>query len=280
MKDFFTKERLRAIISFILAFFICLGVFTVALTAGALYFTKESALVKCIEKTDYTTLAVADITDELNELAIPSGLADDFFNGKINAKDFDKLFYTSLKNTLAKNNSFVLNIDDFKAEIINMVTDHTKSEVDIITSETEKDIAAFSDACGNVYLSYINPSLLSYVLNLLGSVGKYAVWVNVVALCFAAVCGFILFRLNNVKGMLKYLFASFMGAALTLGVIPGYLLISNEISKIGITSKSLFAIVTGLGNGFLTILVVAAGILAAVSVIFLLVKIYDLIFKK
>ncbi len=280
MKDFFTKERLRAIVSVILAFFVCLGIFTVALTAGAMYFVKESSLVKLIEKSDYTTLAIADMTDELNMLAIPSGLPEDFFNGKINAEDFCAIFYPSLKNTLAKNNDFVLNVDGFKTEIRKEVTEYTKNEVEIITSETEKDIADFSDACGNVYLSYINPSLLSYILNLLSSVSKYAIWANLVALLFSAACVFMLLKLNDKNDLLKFLFASFMGAALTIGVIPGYLLLTKELSKVGITSKSLFAIVTGLGNGFLSILVAAAGILIVIAVFFLVIKIYDLIFKK
>ena len=280
MKDFFTKERLRAIISFALAFFVCLGVFTVALTAGALYFVKEGTLVKHIEKSNYTTLAITDMTDELNELAIPSGLPENFFDDKVDSNAFNKLFYSSLKNVLAKNETFSLSIEDFKKEIAISVTEYTKSEVETITSETERDIADFSEECGNIYLSYINPSLLSYVLNILGSVGKYAVWANAISVVFALICVFVLFKLNTTKSFLMYLFASFMGAALTAGVIPGFLLITNELSRIGITSKSLFAVVTGLGNGFLTTLVVAAAVLAAIALVFAAIKIYDLIFKK
>ena len=280
MKDFFTKERLRAIISFVLSFFICLGVFATTLTAGMLYFIKENTVIKCVENSDYTALAIIDMTNELNELAIPSGLPENFFDGKVDSKAFNELFYISLKNTLAKNETFSLSIENFKKEIAISVTEYTKSEVETITSETEKDIADFSEECGNIYLSYINPSLLSYILNLLGSVGKYAVWANAISVVFALICVFVLFKLNTTKSFFMYLFASFMGAALTAGVIPGFLLITNELSRIGITSKSLFAVVTGLGNGFLTTLVVAAAVLAAIALVFAAIKIYDLIFKK
>lgn len=280
MKDFFTKERLRAIISFVLSFFVCLGVFTTALTAGALYFVKESSIVKCAEKSGYTALAVQDMTDELNELAIPSGLPENFFDDKVDSNAFNKLFYSSLKNVLAKNEDFILSIEDFKNEVAGKVTEYTKSEVETITSETKKDIADFSEECGKIYLSYINPSLLSYILSILGSVSKYAILANAFSIVLVLICAFMLFKLNTKKSFLMYLFTSIMGAALTVGVIPGFLLITDELSRIGITSKSLFAIVTSLGNGFLTALVVSAAILAVVALVFLVIKIYDLIFKR
>ncbi|MBQ5910624.1 MAG: hypothetical protein IIW94_01275 [Clostridia bacterium] len=280
MKSFFTKERIRAIISFVFAFFVSLGLFGAAISAGALYFIKDSTITACIKNSNYTALATECLTEELNELAIPSGLPEDFFDGKIDQKEFENIFYNSLKNVLSKNSEYTINLDGFKNSVATAVNEYVKDTTDDITEDIKNDITSFSDACGNIYLSYVNPSLLSYILNLLTKAYKYIIAVNAVCAVLALACGFALFRMNSTSRFIKYAFGAVSGAALSVGVIPGYLLITNEVSKIGITLKSLHAVISALANNFLIISVVIALILATFALILASIKIFGLIFRK
>ncbi|MBQ1186409.1 MAG: hypothetical protein IIX54_01815 [Clostridia bacterium] len=280
MKSFFTKERIRAIISFVFAFFVSLGIFCSALSVGILYFIKENNLTTCIKNSNYTKLAVECLTEELNELAIPSGLDEDFFNGKIDTAEFENIFYGNLESTLAKSGEYTVNLDNFKNMVETTVREYTEQATTELSDETKKDIVSFADACGSIYLTYINPALLSYALEIFVSVNNYVVMVLFASLVLTVICALLLFKLNHLGAFLQYLFSAFLGASFSLGIIPAFLLLTNEMSKIGITLKSLHAVITALANNFLTVSVVISLVLATISLILVGIKIFGLIFKK
>lgn len=280
MNKFFSKDRLRAIVSFLLSALVCLGVFCAATLTDILIFSSPSFIRTCAEKSGYTELAVAQLTDELNDLAIPSGLPDDFFTDKIDEKDFVSPFYTCLDNLTSGNNDYTLNVDEFKTEVYNLVSDYSKNEVGDFSSEVEKDIQRFSEECSNIYLSYINPSLTSYLFELLTSAKTYLILALIFSVIFTFGVGAFLFKVNNKSDFLKYCFTSLCGASLTLGVIPAYIIIANEISKVSISSKSLYAITTTLAEEFLWVMIISAIILFVASLVFVFIKIFNLIFKK
>ena len=280
MKDFFTKDRLRAIISYALAFLVCLGVFATAVSSALLVISSPSVVLSVAEKSNYAELAADGLAEELNYLAIPSGLPDDFFTDAVDKTEFKALFLTVAEKTVKADKEYQLDLSGFNTKILNMVTDYSKNESGDFTEEIQKDIVLFANECENTYLSYVNPSLISYLLTLLVSVRKYASLALLIAVLFTGVCGFVLFRLNHIGGFIKQLFFSFSGAALTLGTIPAILLATNEISKIGISSKSLYAFVTAFAQQALWIALIVAMVLALVAIILLFVKIFTLIFRK
>ncbi len=280
MKKFFSKDRLRAIISFLLSFLVCLGLFFTAVLADVLIFSVPSFIRACAEKSNYTEFAVSQITEELNDLAIPSGLPDDFFTDKIDENDFAKLFYSCLDNLASGNKDYKLSVEEFKGEVYKRVTDYSKNEAGDFSSEVEKDIERFSKECSNIYLSYVNPSLTSYLFELLTSAKTYIVLALIISVVFTLGVGGFLFKINNKSVFFKYCFASLCGASLTLGVIPSCLIITNEISRISISSKSLYAITTTLAEQFLWIMIITAIVIFIISLIFLFIKNFNLIFKK
>ena len=280
MKKLFSKEILRFIISFILASLVCLGLFLTAILSDVLIFSKPSFILSCAEKSNYTEYAVPQITEELNELAIPSGLPEDFFTGKIDKAAFSKLYYSCTENLAAGNKDYKLDVDAFKSDVYNRVAEYSKNEGGELTSEVEKDIELFSQECSKIYLSYVNPSLTSYLFDLLNTVDKYLLTALIITTIFTISVGIFLFKVNRISSFLKFSFASLLGAALTLGVIPAYLIITKEISKISISSKSLFAITTTFAEQFLWLMIISAVILAIVAIILLIIKIFILIFRR
>lgn len=280
MKDFFNRERLRLIVSFILSLFVCLGLFFTAVLVDILIFSSPSFISNSAKKSDYTQFAVVQITEELNDLAIPSGLPEDFFTDKINKNSFSKLFYNCLNNQAEGNKDYTLNVDEFKNEVHTRVTDYSKNEGGELTSEVEKDIELFSQECSKIYLSYVNPSLISYLLEVLVSVKKYLIIALAISIAFTLAIGMFLFKLNHKGAFFKYLFCACSGASLTLGVIPICLIATNEIAKISISSKSLYAITTTMAEQLLWVMIISAAVLLFVSFIFLGIKIFRLIFKR
>lgn len=279
MSKFFSKERLRLIVSFILSLLICLGLFFTAICADLLIFSNPSFLLSCAEKSNYSKFAVSQITEELNDLAIPSGLPKNFFTDKIDEISFSKLFYNGIDNQAKGNKNYTLNVDKFKKEVHARVTEYSQNEGGGLTSEVEKDIERFSQECSNIYLSYANPSLINYIFDILVSVKKY-LWIALaISFAFTLVVGIFLFKLNHKGAFLKNCFCSCCGAALTLGIVPIYLIATNEIARISISSKSLYAITTTMAEQFLWIMIISAAVLLFVSLIFLGVKIFRLIFK-
>lgn len=280
MKNFFTKERLRTIVCVVLSFFICLGVFAITICADLLVVSSPNFAVSAAQKSNYSKYAVNQLTEELNDLAIPSGLPENFFTGKIDEDEFNTLFFTVLENTIRANKDYKLSLEDFNTQVLNMVTEYSKNEVGDFSENVEKDIVRFANECENIYLSYINPSLLSYSLTVLNSSRKYVNIALVLSAVFVLIIGIVLFRLNYVSSFIKYCFTIFGGAALAAGVIPAYLLATNEISRISISSKSLYAVVTTYAQQILWVILISAIILASVAFILLLIKIFTLIFRK
>ncbi|MBO5873041.1 MAG: hypothetical protein J6Q56_02415, partial [Clostridia bacterium] len=83
MKKLLYKENIRIIVSVILSFVLSIGVFVTAIASSALYSLNKDFVIKTAKSSEYTERAVTELTDKLNDLAIPSGLSEDFFTGKI-----------------------------------------------------------------------------------------------------------------------------------------------------------------------------------------------------
>ncbi|MBO5852564.1 MAG: hypothetical protein J6Q74_02005 [Clostridia bacterium] len=280
MKTFFTKDLLRLILSVVLSLFICMGLFFTAVCADFIVFSNHKVLMSAIKSSNYTDIAVSQITEELNDLAIPSGLPEDFFTGKVYIEDFEKLFYPITENLITGNNNFSVDVDGFKEHISTLVTDYSKNDVGDFSSEVARDIENFSNECANIYLSYLNPSLSNYVFALLVSAKRYVTIAAAMFSLFTLVCIAVVFKMNSLRRFIKYCFVSVCGAALSVGVIPIYLIATNEISKISISSMSLYALVTTLIEQFLWIIIISACVLIFISLILLIIKIFGLIFRR
>ena len=235
MKDFFNQDRLRTIFSVALSFLVCLGVFGTVICIDLLVISNPSFVIRSAEKSNYTEVAAEQLTEELNYLSVPSGLPEDFFTGKIDKSEFNDLFFEVTKNTISANKSYKLDLKDFNLQILNSVTEYSKNESGDYNKEVEKDIVLFANECENIYLSYVNPSIVSYALTLLVSVRKYSVLALIISVVFTFISGFVLFKMNRVSKFTNYCIAALGGAALTAGIIPFILILTNEISRISIS---------------------------------------------
>ena len=272
MKSIFSKENLRRVVAVVIAFVLCIGLFLTAISACILIATKKDFAVSSAKNSNYTKLAVEEMTDKLNDLAIPSGLPEDFFNNRIDYERFDTLFFTAFVKIIDKDTDYSINVDDFAKEISTAVTEYSIANMGELSSEAVESIDAFATECATVYLTFANPPLVNYVYSLLKTVFKYTLAVNIASVTLTALAGFLLSRLGNAGSLKKYYFSSGVGAALTCGVIPVILLITGEVSRLAITSPSLHALLTCFATDVLGVMVAASGILLTASAVLLFFK--------
>lgn len=277
----FSKNNLRVVISLLLAFVLCLGVFMLALTATLSIATQNDYVADSAKRSGYAKQAHSELIMDLNYLAIPSGLPQNFFNGKIDYEKFEKSFFGCLENSISPSKNFTLDFSDVETEILSLITEYSENVVGELSPETEQALEDFAAECVSIYASYVKPPLVGYVFSVFAPMRKYLLLGIAVSVVLSFAAGYLLFKLNDILPFKKYCFASFMGAALTTGIIPFFLVITNEISKLSITTKSLHQITTCYINDLLWLMIIAGTLLALVSVMFIIFnKIKLLIFKK
>lgn len=279
MKELLSKDRARTAISVIFAFILSLCLFFVTLGGGCIYAVRSEFVLDSFAHSGYAEAATEELTGQLNDLAIPSGLPDDFFSGRFKAEDIKKQMLTCCENILEGREN-APDTAAVQADILNWVTTYSTDTAGELSTATKSDLALFSQECASTYLRFINHPTFNMVLPLFAAVMKYALIAVVAGIILATVCLVLIIRMNSAHATRMYCFAAALGGALTCGVIPCILIYRDELSKIGITSPSLHALVTGFGYDFLPVLIWAAGITASVGIFILAFQIKDLIFKR
>lgn len=280
MNKLFTKEKLRVLLSLVLSFVLCLCIFFISFVSISFLATGKDFVTSSAKRSHYTEIAHSELIGELNDLAVPSGLPNNYFDDKLNLDEFEGLFYTCLANTVNGNKNFSLDYKNVEESILKNVTDFSINETGEITDNNQVSLQIFANECVKIYSTFVNPPLTNYLFSLFSPIRHYLLIAIAVLLVLGLTAGYTLFKINVVSPFKKYCFASFAGASLTLGIIPAILIATNEVSKLAITSKSLHAIITCFISDFLWLMVMLAIFLAIVSIRIITFKTKCLIFKK
>lgn len=92
MVDFSNKkETVRTVLSFLLSFLGSVFVSFTSLAVVLAVIMSKPYITHTLNSSGYITAAASDLAEELNDLAIPSGFTDDFFNDKINTTELSRL---------------------------------------------------------------------------------------------------------------------------------------------------------------------------------------------
>ena len=231
--------------------------------------------VKNIKSPNYSSFALAEMTEDLNDLSIPAGLPHDFFDEKLNEaelNEFENLLTLKLTSVI-KGKQFKVDVDAIKAKFKGYVDEYVSEHLGLADTVSSKAVTQFINECTTTYLEYLNPTVFQFVFNNFSKMEKIVLIAAIVIFIIIIAAFILLFKLCSNKDFCKYMFLTFSGGGLILGAIPAYLLLTDELSKIGITQKSLHGFMYSFSSNFLTLFVVAAGILVFISLIFLLLEI-------
>ena len=248
--------------------------FTLLLLATLLLGVAETVIskpyfMKIAELSNYDDLAFESLKEELSNLTIPSGLPEDFFEDKLDKN----LFFSRVEKGFAANAkgaALPYSDDEIKEEFYNLAYDFALTQNRVVSDEAKVSLSGFADECAAVYLRYSNPSSVKTVLSFMTPLAKPILVALSASFAVTAAALFLLIRLCRGRDLLKHLFFSFGGASLLLGVFPLLLLITGEIKRISLTSKSLHALAVSFIEGGLVLMLICAALMLILTIIFLI----------
>ncbi len=262
------KLIFKNIIAIVTAFILTFALACLNICLSGKIISNSNFAKRIIASSNYVSNAVTEITEDLCDLAIPSGLPADFFDTKVSDSQVLELVVSAIEHNF-NNNTETPDFSHIKETILNEITAYANENFVVIDDETKAAIKTLSDECYNVYLRYCNPTIIQYLGRTVGLLSKV---VNLGIIASFLLLGFtliFLYKLVDIKNFFFYSFVSFMGAGLLSGVIPLILLITNKISHIAIVSKTLYGFICSFVNGSLFIVL-------SFSLLFVIVSLFML----
>lgn len=275
MVDFSNKkETVRTVLNFLLSFLGSVFISFTSLAVVLAVILSKPYISYTLNSSGYITAAASDLAEELNHLAIPSGLTDDFFNDKINTAELSRLTNEAIESNYSAK-PFIPDTAALKNELINHFNNFAKGETVInLNSDNTEALNELADMCVEKYVSFAAPSLLKYLALYSARLFKYC-------LIAFAVLGFLslftlLFnaRLNkeNKEKVRSFTFFSLCGAGFMCLIPSVILLLGKFISKVNLQPLSALSFLVSFVNGSLVLLLIIGLLLLASSIIRMLIK--------
>lgn len=269
-KSPFLQKIIRILVSFIQ----CLLISLLAICLSLLLILTPGFAKNSIKASGYVDYALAELTEDLNDIAIPSGLPSDFFNDKFEGSERDK-FENLLISRITSNirqSGFNIETTTIDKTFRDYIEDYAEEHLGTLDTVSEEALSELVNECTKTYVRYLSPDVLELLFQNFPQISRLLLISSAVILVLIIVAFVFLFKLCSIKEGLFYGFSSLLGAGLILSALPSYLLLSDQISKINISSVSLYNfIVTFVSKGLITF-IIAAVILVILSVACLYLK--------
>lgn len=234
------------------------------------------------KKSDYVDLAVKEMITDLNDLAIPSGLPSDFFNDKFSEEDKREIYQLALKRISSdiKQSGYTVDIEPIKNKFKGHIEDFAAEHLGSSDAISPDAIEQLLNECATIYKIHARPAAIRRFFAGLGQILIPLIILLLVAIALIVAIFIFLNKLCSKKEFGLYCFSFLLGSGLMTGLLPCYLLITGTIRKIGFASDSLREFFITFLEGSLIVFVIAAVVLAALSVLCLLFSSGKLSFKK
>lgn len=221
-----------------------------------------------ISSSNYADLAFNEMTQDLNDLSIPAGLPDNFFDNKLDKSEFKQLLISKVSATI-KGDEFKVDIDPLKAEIRKHIEAYITDTLSTIDVVWDASLTQFTNECCTIYLQYLSPSVFSLIFSNFAKIFSVLQIVSIILGVIILGLFVFLFMISSYRNFFKFSFSAFAGSGLICMVVPLYLLLTDEISRIGIASNSLYSFIRTFATDFLVLFVLSAVFLLVVSIILL-----------
>lgn len=254
------KENTRKIIAAIIAFgaAVTLSLAIIAITVGAVF---SRPFFSLLTGNGYKQKVKAEVLEELESYAIPGGLPHDFFEGELDKALLYKDINRAVDGAFAGK---TVTFETFSASVTDSIMRYAKEnniEVQAGDDSTEENIKHMASLCASKYKKLVG----SEILKVSGAASRFLnPWVLIAAAALFGVSA-ALFVATHKIGKEPFLRIAFGGAGFMLFFFPLYFLIFKNISKLGITSPSMYALATGIIYSILITLVVLAAVLIVLA---------------
>lgn len=264
------QKTIRILVSFIQ----CLLISLLAICLSLLTILTPQFAKSSIKASGYVDYALAELTEDLNDIAIPSGLPSDFFNDKFEGKErdkFEELLISRITSNI-KQSSFNIETTAIDKTFRDFIEDYAEEHLGTLDTVSEEALSELVNECTKAYIRYLCPEVLEMIFQNFPQISKLLLIAAAVVLVLLIVASVFLYKLCDIKELFFLCFSSFLGSGLILGALPSYLLFSNQISKINILSDSLYNfLVTFVSKGLITYQI-AAVVLIVLSLACLYLK--------
>lgn len=272
----------RNVISVILSFIQSLFLVLLAACIGLFVVLSPSFTVNMIKETNYVNLAFDEMKKDLNDLAIPSGLPQNFFSETFTEKDlleFEERLVLKASSSISQK-EYNIDTNQIKLKFKTLIKDYAKEVLGLSESVSDEAISVFVNECTTTYLQFLSPSIFNLAFKYFKPIVKIIRVISIVTFLLLVAVFIFLFKLCDRKKLYFYSFSSFAASGLILGLIPSYLLITKSMSKINISLASLYNFVSSYLSTALTVFLITSGILILISFVFLILEFVPFPIKK
>ncbi len=264
------KQIAKSVIAILVAFILTFALACLNICLSAKIISSANFIKGVTEKSKYADKAAIEIKEALSDLAIPSGLPEDFFDDKVSQSQVAELFNSAIAQSFQ--GGAKPDFSSIKETLSKDINDYANENFVSISKETQTAIKTLTEECCNIYIRYCSPSILQFLGQIIKTLSKVII-VGIAASALLVVVALVfILRLVDRKNFLFYSFSSFLGAGLLSGIIPLVLLITNKISHVAILSKSIYGFLCSFVNGSLLIIVLFSALFVIISLLMLLLE--------
>lgn len=272
------KSRLKPVLYSVMAFFLSFALFLLSICM-VLKFTvfSKDYMLNIMDNKGYYSMVRYELQSRMTDLVNASGFEPEFAVSFANSYDVKKAIENYI-NSFYAGDANLIETTSFKQQLHQAVNDYANQKDIKIDEETEDNIIYFVNEAVSIYVDQISVPFFSVI-------GKYINHLDGILnittgglIAFSLGISAVIFFTNHFKHRrFKYLFYSLMGAALATVIIPLTVLLSDKITKINISTRSLYNLFTGYFTNFFTYFYICSGILAVLALIsfFMYAKYYE-----
>ncbi len=212
-------KKWRRSIRYAVAFVMCLMITTVVILASLTTTITQSSFVKLLGSSNYYQNVKIAIIEQLNDIAIPSGLPQGFFsdiNIEIDVyEDVNEQIKTAFTGSNAEPN--VISVSEI---LTKKIENYILSQGQQIDFATEIEISSIVKDCVNEYQKQIKIPHLQQVVEIWKKAVKY-IKIAILVLALATIAGCVVIALCKKWGSHKvsYMSYAFLGAGITGTII-------------------------------------------------------------
>ena len=252
-----SSHKVRKLVCCVLSFVLCIVLFilSVGVVFEATLFNSEFILEN-MNSSNYFVDKKDEITRDLNDLGYASGLSDEFFEDLLSeimlAEDSEKYLhdYYDGKGAIVDTSSFE---QTFNAALDKYIKDNNIKKVD---SESRDYLLKKASAIYQLSLEIPLFYRLAAYFKAAKSILPFVI-AGLVVLCVVIII-IIVFANSWKHRIFKYLSYASLGACLSLTVIPAYVLLTGQLQRINMTSRSLYNLFVQCGTNLMIVMLFCA----------------------
>ena len=272
------KSKLKPLLYCVMAFFLSFVLFLLSICM-VLRFTvfSKDFMLNTMDSKGYYSMVRYELQSCLTDLVYASGFEPEFAVSFANGYDVKKAVESYVNSFYAGDNNLV-DTTEFKQKLYAEVQNYATQNGIELTSDSEDNIIYFVNEAANIYTDQISIPFFSVI-------GKYIddfnntlnIIIGVLTVLILGISGVIFFTNRYKHRRYKYICYGLAGGALASVVIPVFISASNIISKINITTRSLYNLFVGYFTNLFNYFYTCSAVFAVLALIaFLLyVKYYE-----